>query len=210
MLTVHHLPKSQSERIVWLCEELGIPYELKRYVRDGGKAPPEYKALHPCQTAPTITDDGLALGETGAIFDYILTKYGKGKLTVAPGSPDYAQYLFWLHYAIGTFHPRSVTLLALTSCGAADSPMGRAFAEQLDRAHQMMEKRLGEADYLGGSELTAADIMTVFTVVAMRQALKRDLGPYPNIRAYLKRIAARPANQRASAKAEPDGGSLLS
>jgi glutathione S-transferase len=210
MLTVHHLPKSQSERIVWLCEELGIPYELKRYVRDGGKAPPEYKALHPCGTAPTITDDGLALGETGAIFDYILTKYGQSKLTVAPGKPDYAQYLFWLHYAIGTVHPRSITLMALMSSGGADSFMARAFAQQLDRAHQMMEQRLGEADYLGGSELTAADVMMVFTIVAMREALKRDLTPYPNIRAYLKRVAARPANQRASAKAEPDGGTLLS
>jgi glutathione S-transferase len=211
MLTVHHLAQSQSERVVWLCEELGIPYELKRYERDAaGLAPADYKALHPCQTAPTITDGTIALGETGAIFEYILTKYGQGALTVPASSPDYPDYLFWLHYSIGTLHPKMLTVLVLGMSGADDSPTARSFRARLDQAHQMMEKRLGQDHYLGGAALTAADIMTVFDVTSMRNFVKCDLGPYPNIRAYLQRIGERPVYQRAMKKAEPNTTPLLS
>jgi glutathione S-transferase len=211
MLTVHHLAHSQSERVVWLCEELAIPYELKRYERDAtGLAPTDYKALHPCQTAPTITDGALALGETGAVFEYILNKYGQGKLIVASSSPDYADYLFWLYYAMGTMHPRTVTQLVLDHSGVGDSLAAQSCRAQLDRAYQMMESRLGEADYLGGPEFTAADIMAVFVVTSMRNFVKRELGPYPNIRSYLQRIGARPAYQRAMKKSEPNRPLLLS
>ena len=104
MLTVHHLGKSQSERIVWLCEELEIPYELKCYTRDPVTmlAPPDYKALHPIGAAPVITDGDLVLAESGAVVDYIIAKYGNGRLALAPDHPDFAHYLYWFHFANGT------------------------------------------------------------------------------------------------------------
>src|SRR3954452_66527 len=107
MLTVHHLGKSQSERIVWLCEELGIPYELKRYARDPVSmlAPADYKALHPIGAAPVLTDGGLVLAESGAVLDYIIAKYGNGRLTLKPDHPDFASYLYWLHFANGSLQP---------------------------------------------------------------------------------------------------------
>ena len=104
MLTVHHLRRSQSERIVWLCEELGLDYVLKCYARDPTTmlAPPEYRALHPMGTAPVITDGDVVLAESGAIVDYIIAKYGNGRLAHSSDHPDFAQYLFWFHYANGT------------------------------------------------------------------------------------------------------------
>src|SRR5690349_13026303 len=103
MLTVHHLGKSQSERIVWLCEELGIPYELKNYARAPLLAPADYKALHPVGTAPVITDGDLVLAESGAVIEYIVEKYGGGRLVLGADDSDFAQFLFWFHYANGTF-----------------------------------------------------------------------------------------------------------
>src|SRR6202012_4747456 len=101
MLTVHHLGKSQSERIVWLCEELGVPYELKNYTRDKVTilAPADYKALHPIGAAPVIVDGDVVLAESGAVVDYIIAKYGKGRLTLGPDHPDFARYLYWFHFA---------------------------------------------------------------------------------------------------------------
>ncbi|MGI4861548.1 MAG: glutathione S-transferase, partial [Janthinobacterium lividum] len=107
MLTIHHLGISQSERIIWLCEELELPYELKRYARDPVTilAPPELKALHPLGTAPIITDGPLVLAESGAIIEYILAKHGDGRLAPAPGAPEFADYLYWFHFANGTLQP---------------------------------------------------------------------------------------------------------
>src|SRR6202171_5795282 len=107
MLTIHHLGKSQSERIVWLCEELGIPYELKRYERLPVTmlAPPEYKALHPLGAAPVITDGDVVLAESSAIIEYIAAKQGNGRLALAAAHPDFAQFLYWFHFANGTLQP---------------------------------------------------------------------------------------------------------
>ena len=101
MLTVHHLGVSQSDRVVWLCEELEIPYDLVRYDRDPVTrlAPEAYKALHPYGTAPVIEDDGLVLGESGAILEYIAQTHGQGRLMVKPGEAGYADYLYWFHFA---------------------------------------------------------------------------------------------------------------
>src|SRR6185295_9882108 len=151
MLTVHHLGISQSERIVWLCEELGIPYELKRYDRDATTrlAPPEYKALHPMGTAPVITDGDVTLAESGAIMDYIIGKYGKGRLAVAPDKPNFADYLYWFHFANGSMMPSQMAGLGAKPA-EEESPRARYMRARCDRAWEMVEQRLGKAPYLAG------------------------------------------------------------
>lgn len=207
MLTVHHLGKSQSERIIWLCEELEIPYELRRYERDPVTilAPPELRALHPIGAAPVITDGDLVLAESGAIAEYIIAKYGDGHLALIADDDDFAQYLFWFHFANGNLQPnmgRNMILRRLSL--AADNPTLLAMQGRLDRALGLVETRLGEAAYFAGGAFTAADIMMVFSLTTMRLFLPFDLAPYPDILAYLQRIGARPAYRRAMAKGDPD------
>jgi glutathione S-transferase len=206
MLTVHHLGISQSDRIVWLCEELHIDYELIRYERDPVTrlAPPEYRALHPFGTAPVITDGDVVLGESGAIIEYIITKYGHGRLSLTAASPNYAQYLFWFHFANGSVMPSCMIDLVGNLIGEKSPPtVLAALRERSARAFAMLEDRLGQVPYLAGSEFTAADIIMLFPLSTMRAFVPRDLTPYPGIRAYLARIAARPAYQTAMAKADP-------
>src|SRR6266567_3645196 len=150
MLTVHHLGKSQSERIVWLCEELEIPYELKCYARDGvtALAPPDYKALHPIGAAPVITDGNLVLAESGAVVEYIIAKHGNGRLALKADHPDFAQFLYWFHFANGTLQAnmgRSMILGRLKL--AADDPVMVAAKGRLDRGFDLVEARTGEARY---------------------------------------------------------------
>ncbi len=206
MLTVHHLGISQSDRIVWLCEELAIPFQLIRYERDPVTrlAPPEYRSLHPFGTAPVITDDGLVLGESGAIIDYIIAKHGNGRLALPADSPDFAAYLFWFHFANGSVMPSSMIDLVARMIGeSAPSGVLGALRERSDRAFAMIEHRLSQTQYLAGGQFTAADIMMLFPLTTMRVYIPRDLSPYPRIRDYLQRIAARPAYRRAMAKADP-------
>ncbi|MEJ7934512.1 glutathione S-transferase [Sphingobium sp. AN558] len=213
MLTVHHLGVSQSERIIWLCEELAIPYELVIYDRDPVTrlAPAAYKALHPMGIAPVITDGGLVLGESGAIIDYIIGRYGAGRLTVGADDPAFADYLFWFHFANGTLMPSAMTAVIATMLGAgSDNPVVHSLSDRYERSYALIEARLGEVDYLAGAAFTAADIMTVFALTTMRVFAPRDLGPYPDIAAYLGRIGARPAYQRAMAKGDPGMTPMLS
>ncbi len=212
MLIVHHLGKSQSERIPWLCEELEIPYELKLYTRDPVTmlAPPEYKALHPIGAAPVITDDKLVLAESGAVMKYILAKYGNGRLVLAPNHPDFACYLYWFHFANGTLQPsmgRNMFLRRLNL--AEDNPVLLAMKERLDHVLDLVEERLGKATYFAGSAFTAADIIMVFSLTTMRYFLPLDITPYPNILAYLAQISQRPAYQAAMKKADPGMALLL-
>jgi glutathione S-transferase len=212
MLTVHHLGISQSDRIVWLCEELGIPYELKKYDRDPltRLAPAAYKALHPCETAPVITDGDVVLGESGAIVDYVIAKYGAGRLALKPDHPNYPQYLYWFHFANGSFMPAGMTDLVLGILGMSQEEAVKPLRARGDRAYAMAEQRLGEATWFAGDEFTAADIMMLFPLTTMRVFAPRDLAAYPNIRAYLARIGERPAFQRAASKGDPDLVPLLS
>ena len=212
MLTVHHLGKSQSERIVWLCEELEIPYTLKLYTRDPVTmlSPPELWKVSPTGAAPVITEGDVVLAESGAIVEYILAKHGDGRLTFGTDHPDFARYLYWLHFANGTLQPvmgRNMILgrLSLT----VDNPVLVSTRGRLERALGLVAERLGEAEYLAGSEFTAADIMNVFTLTTMRYFTPVDLAPFPTILAYLQRIAQRPAYQRAMAKGDPDMPLLL-
>jgi glutathione S-transferase len=212
VLTVHHLGKSQSERVVWLCEELGIPYELKRYERDPATilAPPEYKALSPMGTAPVITDGDTVLAESGAITEYIIAKHGAGRLALAPDHPDFADSLHWFHFANGTLQAvlgRNMVLRRLDP--PADHPMVVSTKGRLERALAVVEARLGEAPYFAGDGFTAADIMSVFSLTTMRLFMPVDLAPYPAILAYLQRIGARDAYRRALQKGDPDMVPLL-
>ena len=212
MLTVHHLGKSQSERIVWLCEELGIPYELKVYDRHPVTrlAQADYKALHPIGSAPVITDGELVLAESGAIVEYIVAKYGKGRLILAPDHPDFAQFLYWFHFANGTLQPATGRNMILGRLNLpADNALLIAMKARLDLALGFLEERLAAVDYLAGREFTTADIMLVFTLTTMRLFYPNDLKPYPSLLRYLQRIGSRPAYQRAMAKGDPDMAPLL-
>jgi glutathione S-transferase len=206
MLTVHHLEISQSDRIVWLCEELGLDYELKIYRRQPGNraAPDEYKAASPTGTAPYITDGDVVLGESGAIVDYLITRHGNGRLRPGPDHPDYVDYLYWFHYANGSLMPTGFFDVIGARQGriAPDKPGGGLYLRG-DRAFASVNARLAKVPYLAGSEFTAADIMSLFPLTTMRTLSGRDITGLDHLKAYLKRISERPALQRAMAKGDP-------
>ncbi len=212
MLTIHHLGISQSERVVWLCEELDIPYELKHYTRDPVTrlSPPELKALHPAGTAPVMDDGDVRIAESGAIVQYIIAKYGGGRLTLPPEHPDFANDLYWFHFANGNLQPHLGRNMVMGRIeGAKGHPVAASARERVERALAMVEKRLGEVPYFAGSEFTAADIMNVFTLTTMRYFQPWDISGYPNLLAYLQRISQRPAYVAAMAKGDPGMGLLL-
>jgi len=212
MLVIHHLETSQSERILWLCEELGVPYEIKRYERDATTrlAPPELQALHPMGTAPVISEGGVVMAESGAIVDYIIGKHGGGRLALRSDHPDFAQYLYWFHFANASFQPVMGRMMMLTRLNLpSDHPMVATIRGRLERALNWLEARLRDADYLAGGEFTAADIMIVFSLTTMRHFYALDLSPYARIRAYLRRMGERPAYQRAREKGDPGVKPLL-
>jgi len=198
MLTIHHLGASQSERIVWLCEELGLPYELIRYEREAtGAAPPEYKALHPAGTAPIITDGQTVLAESGAVMEYIARRHGGGRLLLGPEHKDFTNFLFWFHYGNGSMVPAFMMDVVAKRLGAP-SISGRS-----DNAFRLVEQRLGEAEWFAGDAFTAADIMMVFPLTSARAFSGKDISDSPNLLAYLKRVGAREGYRAAMAKAEP-------
>jgi glutathione S-transferase len=207
MLRLHHLGHSQSERIVWLCEELGLPYELLRYTRDPVTilSPPELKALHPLGAAPLIEDGDLLLAESAAIVEYIIVKHGNGRLKPGPDHPDYAAFLYWFHFSNGNLQPALGRLMMINRAKLpAGDPVQTGVQGRLDRLMALVEARFGEATYFAGDDFTAADIMNVFSLTTMRLFQPVDLAPYPNIRAYLQRIGDRSAYRRAMAKGDPD------
>jgi glutathione S-transferase len=195
---------SQSERIVWLCEELGIDYDLKRYERrsDNRLAPDEYKALHPMGIAPVVTDGDLILGESGAICDYINVRYGSAQLAPAPSDPDFADHLFWFHWANGTFMATKMMGLAL-ALGGSDPAAVPFVVDRLSRSDVLIEQRLGDVPYFGGQQLTLADIMMVYSLTTSRAFSNGPVADLPNTKAYLQRIGERAAYRRAMARAEP-------
>ncbi|KGQ04882.1 Glutathione S-transferase 3 [Beauveria bassiana D1-5] len=188
-ITVHHLQVSQSERIPWLLEELGVPYDLKLYQRAPLLAPAAYKALHHSGAAPVIHDasNDLTLAESGACVEYLAHRHGAGRLFVAPSAPGYADFLYWWHWSNGTFSARRLPR-----------------HEKLGRALKALDEQLSRNDYIAGPELTAADIMTVFSLTTMRHFSPYSLAEYPNILKYLERIGKREAYRTAMAKSDPD------
>jgi glutathione S-transferase len=206
MITVHHLGVSQSERVIWLCEELEIPYALKRYDRDATTrlAPAEYRALHPMGIAPVITDGDIVLAESGAILEYLMARYGGGRLSVGSDHASYPDYLFWFHFANGTMMPSEMSSLIANFLGLKEgNPIIAMLNARSDRAFSLVESRLKSAAYFAGRDFTAADIMMLFPLTTMRAFVQKDFTTFPNIKAYLQRIGARPAYQRAMQKGDP-------
>ncbi len=212
MLVIHHLGISQSERVVWLCEELGIPYELKRYTRDPVTrlSPPELRALHPMGTAPVMTDGDVQIAESGAIVQYIMARYGAGRLAPSPEHADFANYLYWFHFVNASLQAQMSRLSLLGRARVpADNAASQGAQERVERSLAMVEQRLGEAPYLAGAEFTAADIMMMFTLTTMRYFQPWDYSGYPNVLAYVARLSQRPAYVAAMAKGDPGMKLLL-
>lgn len=203
MIKVHDLIHSRSSRIIWLLEELELPYEQIVYQREPSMmAPPAMKQIHPLGKAPIIQDGEVTLAESGAIVEYILERHGKGRLRPAVSSPDYPQYLQWVHYAEGSLMPPMVFDLLIRATGTqADllSQVVKGFAQQ----HlQHLNDVLGERSYFAGKEFSAADIMMEFSIDAaggvLLPGMEREswLEGFTNLQKYLERVHARPAYQR--------------
>ena len=199
MLIVHHLGISQSDRIVWLCEELGIPYEMVKYDRDPVTrlAPAEYKALHPSGTAPVITDGDLTLGESRR--DHRLHRREVRKWPPHPSAKRPG--LRELPHTGTTLANGSLMPHVMMKMGGG--PLAEAIGSRVDRGLKALDDRLGAVTWLAGESFTVADIMIAFPLTTARLFVPMDLSPYPNILAYLQRLAARPAFQRAMSKADP-------
>ena len=218
MLTVHHLENSRSQRILWLLEELGVDYEVRRYPRDPKTrlAPESLQSVHPLGKSPVITDDGLTIAESGAIVEYLVGEYDDGTLRPPEGSAERRSYTYWLHYAEGTFMPLMIVSLILGRIETAPmpffiKPVARGIVAKvrdgyLDRNVKSnmayMEDSLSGADWFSGQSMTAADIQMSFPVEAA--AVRARLDPdYPGLQGFLDRIRARPAYQRALEKGGP-------
>ncbi|KAE9403331.1 putative glutathione S-transferase [Gymnopus androsaceus JB14] len=205
MLTVHHLQNSQSERIPWLCEELEIPYNLKLYhwQQDPLIAPASLRALTPMQASPVITDGELTLSESGAIVEYIIHKYGSGRLALPPSHPDYAHYLHWFHFANGGLQSAMSGLYRVVVTDVdPEYPIYKLAANAVRKVLAHVEVRVGEATWLAGEEFTAADVMNFWSLTGMRTFVPLDLSGYPNILAYMERIGNRNAYKTAMEKGD--------
>ncbi|ALE58071.1 glutathione S-transferase [Paraburkholderia sp. RL17-368-BIF-A] len=210
MLTVHHLNNSRSQRVLWLLEELGVPYEIKRYERDPKTmlAPPELRAVHPLGKSPVITDDGLTIAESGAIIEYLVDKYGQGRFAPAAGTPERLRYTYWLHYAEGSaMPPLLLKLIALRIASAPmpffAKPIARKIAGTLQSSFVdpqlklhlgYIEDQLSKSTWFAGDEFSAADVQMSFPLEA---ATARGGMRLPAVTAFLQRIHARAAYRRA-------------
>ena len=207
---VHHLGISQSERITFLCEELNIPYELKLWKRAPKLAPPEYKALHPQGTAPVIQDGDITLAESGACIEYLCHKHGNGRLFLKPDHPAYADFLYWWHWANGTFQPTSGRIMLARAGGLSDDHfLVKMVQERLAGSLKELDKRLQSNTWLAGDEFTAADVILVYSLTTSRYWTPYSLAGYDGILGYLRRIGDRPGYQRALKKSDPDMTPLL-
>ncbi len=215
MITVHHLNHSRSQRILWLLEELGLDYEIKRYERDPQTmlAPASLRAVHPLGKSPVITDGELVIAESGAIVEYLIDRYGAGRLAPAAGTAERLRYTYWLHYAEGS--AMSPLLLKLVFDKIETAPMPffvkpiakaisgktkRSFIEPQIRQHlDYLEAELAKSPWFAGDELTGADIQLSFPLEAAAARGGLDASR-PRLMAFLKAIHARPAYQRAIAR----------
>lgn len=218
MITLHHLEHSRSQRVLWLLEELQLPYEIKRYARDPQTmlAPPELKQVHPLGKSPVITDGDLTLAESAAILEYLVDRYGEGRLAPAAGTPEYLRYRYWMHYAEGSAMPP--LLLRLVFDRVANGPMpffirpvARAIAKGANQAFigpqlklhlDYMENELAKTEWFAGENFSLADIQMSFPLEAAQSRAGLDASR-PNLTGFLQRIRERPAYQRAVEKGGP-------
>lgn len=212
MLVVHHLNNSRSQRILWLLEELGVPYEVKRYERNPEtmRAPDTLKAVHPLGKSPVITDDGVTVAETGAIIEYLVDKYGAGRLIPPSGTPERLRYTYWLHFAEGSAMSPLLMKLVFTRIGEAPLPFfikpvvkkivataNSSFIDpELKKVFDYIEDELGKAAWFAGDEITAADVQMSFPLEAAATRAGLD-HTRPKTMAFLEKIHARPAYRRA-------------
>ena len=211
MITVHHLNNSRSQRILWLLEELGLEYDIKRYERDPETmlAPASLRNVHPLGKSPVITDDALTLAESGAIVEYLVDRYGNGRLAPAPNTPERLRYTYWLHYAEGSAMPPLVMDLVFRQVEEktpfflrpiASAIVGRAQSSyiqpQIALHLDYMEAELNKAEWFVGDEFTAADIQISFPLEAASTRAGLNASR-PKLMAFLTRIHARPAYKQA-------------
>lgn len=168
MIRVHHLNNSRSHRVLWLLEELNIPYEIVAYQRDAATmlAPPELKAVHPLGKSPVIEDGSLVLAESGAILEYLVGKYGGGKLAPAVGTAEHVRYLHWFHFAEGSAMTPLLLKLYFTRVVPAPAPVLDRVNAQISAHLDYLDGELSASPYLAGAEFTAADIQMSFPVIA--------------------------------------------
>ena len=218
MIIVHHLNNSRSQRVLWLLEELGIPYEIQKYERDAKTmlAPPALLKVHPLGKSPVITEDGVTVAESGAIIEYLLEKHGAGRLMPPAGTPERLRFTYWLHFAEGS--AMSPLLMKLVFDRIETSPMPffvkpiargisgkvkKALIEpNLKRQLDYMESELTKSEWFAGNEFSAADIQMSFPVEAAAQRAGLDASR-PNLMTYLKKIHARPAYRKALERGGP-------
>jgi glutathione S-transferase len=200
MLTLHHLNDSRSQRILWLLEELGTPYEMKRYQRDATTrlAPPELTAVHPLGKSPVITDGAIKIAESGAIVDYVIRTYGNGAMMPSIGSPDFEAYNEWLHYSEGSAMLPLMLNLYVSRLKEAGEPLHPRIDSEIANHLGYVEGALKGREFFVGNSLTGADIQMSF--VGEMAKIFNKLGPYPSLGAWLTRMHARPAFQRSIEK----------
>jgi glutathione S-transferase len=197
VIVVHHLNNSRSQRVLWLLEELGLPYEIQKYQRDAttNLAPPELVKVHRLGKSPVITDGPNTIIESGAILEYIVRKYGKGKLAPAESSPDWPRYLQLMHYAEGSAMLPVMLKLYTSRLGEAGAPLAPRITSEIENHFGFLDGELANADYFVGKELSAADINLSFPIQAARPL--HGLDKFPNLARFLDRMHARPAYKRA-------------
>jgi glutathione S-transferase len=217
MITVHHLNNSRSQRVLWLLEELQLPYEIKHYQRDAktSLAPPELRQVHPLGKSPVITDGGLTVAESGAILEYLVDKYGQGRLKPT-GEQDLLHYRYFLHFAEGSAMPPLVMKLVFNKIkrspmpffvkpiakGIADKVLGGFVQPNIDAQLKFVEGELAARPWFAGAEFSAADVQMSFATEAWT-ARGGSLDGYPKIKAFLARIHARPAYKQALERGGP-------
>ena len=216
MLTVHHLNNSRSQRVLWLLEELGVPYEIVRYQRQADmRAPKELRAIHPLGKSPVITEGGNTVAESGAIIEYVVSAYGEGRLIPPPNTQERLRYTYWLHYAEGSAMPpllmkllftlmpkRAPALLRPLVRKVSSSALTTIVNPQLRQHMAFWEEELSKSPWFAGDEFTAADIQMSFPLEAATARGGLEQG-YPKALAFLERIHARPAYRRALEKGGP-------
>jgi len=216
MLTVHHLNNSRSQRVLWMLEELGVPYEIQRYERDPKTmlAPPELRKVHPLGKSPVVTDGIATLAESGAILEYLVDRYGEGRYSPAPGTPEHLRYRYWMHYAEGSLMPPLLLKLVFDKVEKAPlivRPVAKAISATVKRTFitpnltqhlNFLEGELKTAPWFAGDRFSAADVQMSFPVEAAVARAGLDASR-PCLMEWLKRIHGRPAYQRAIDKGGP-------